>query len=126
MEEQLTKVDLAKNRIYIFFEGTLDMERALRLQQAYRNAINQCNPGFTCLTYAENFMPGNDTVQNVVMEMTKMAEDAGLKKVARVVGNTPLGGMQINRLARVKTRYPARHFATEQEAEEYLDSELDE
>ena len=40
----------------------------------------------------------------------------------RVSGKTPLGGMQINRLAKLKTKYAAKHFKTEAEAEAYLDS----
>jgi len=126
MEEKLTKVDKVKNRIYIYFEGTLNLEQALKLQKSYKDAIDQCKPGFTVLTYAENYSPGDDEVQKIVAEMTKMAEDAGLKKVARVIGSRPLGGMQINRLAKLKTKYPSRHFATEKEALEYLDSNLDE
>jgi len=124
--EQLAYADASKNRIHIFFNGTLDYDRALRLQQAYRDAIAQCEPGFTVVTYAENYKPGDDKVQQIVAEMTKMAEDAGLRKVARVVGTSPLGGMQINRLAKMKTKYPSRHFATKEEAVAYLDSHEDE
>ncbi|MCD6115386.1 hypothetical protein J7K93_00080 [bacterium] len=126
MEEQLTKVDKTKNRIYIYFEGTLNLERALKLQQSYKDAISMCTPGFDVLTYAENYKPGDEKVQKIVAAMTKMAEDAGIRKVARIVGTNPLGGMQINRLAKQKTKYPSRHFATEREALEYLDSKLDE
>ena len=54
-----------------------------------------------------------------------MAEQAGCSKVARVVGQTPLGGMQINRLAKVKTSYASQHFSTAEEAEAYLDSALE-
>jgi len=32
---------------------------------------------------------------------------------------------QINRLAKLKTSYPARHFKTEKEAEAYLDEGID-
>ena len=126
MQEMLTKVDPLKNRIYIYFEGTLDLERALKLQQSYKEAVAQCKPGFTVLTYAENYKPSDEKVQKIVAEMTQMAEEAGLKKVARIVGTNPLGGMQINRLAKLKTKYPSRHFATEREALDYLDSNLDE
>ncbi|MBN2416721.1 hypothetical protein JXO52_12815 [bacterium] len=122
-DERLTHVDPIKNRIYIYFEGKMDLERILRLKQAYKDAIELCKPGFTVLTYATKFVPGSPEVQEVVKEMTYYAEKAGLRKVARVVGKTPLGGMQINRLAKTKTKYPARHFKTEIEAEMYLDSD---
>lgn len=122
-EERLAHVDPIKNRIYIYFEGKMDLDRILRLKQAYIDAIAQVKPGFTVLTYATKFVPGNEEVQKVVQEMTYYAEQKGLSKVARVVGKTPLGGMQINRMAKTKTNYPAKHFKTEIEAEMYLDSE---
>jgi len=56
MEEKLTEVNLAKNRIYIHFQGRLDFPRALRLQKAYREAINKVKPGFTVITFAANYM----------------------------------------------------------------------
>lgn len=122
MVDHLVHVDTIKNRVYIHFEGHMDLERVLELKQAYKDGIDKCKPGFTCLTYATKFIPGNLEVQEVVRQMTKMAEDAGLSKVARVVGKSPLGGMQINRLAKTKTKYEAKHFGTEIEAEMYLDS----
>ena len=122
-EERLTRVDKEKNRIYIYFEGFLTVERALKLKESYKNAIAQCKPGFTVLTYAENYKPGTPEVQKIVMEMTEMFANSSGSKVARVVGETPLGGMQINRLAKLKTSYTARHFKTEEEAEAYLDSD---
>ena len=120
--EELARVDLAKNRIYIHFKGHMTVERALKLKQAYKDAIVKMKSGFTTLTYAADYIPASLEVQEIVSEMTKMAEDAGIRKVARVVGETPLGGMQINRLAKLKTKYAAKHFKTEAEAEAYLDS----
>ena len=120
---ELTRVDKDKNRIYIYFEGFLEEERARKLHDSYKNAIAQVKSGFTVLTYAENYKPGGPQVQEIVSRMVKMAEDAGCKKVARVIGATPLGGMQINRLAKVSTSYASRHFTTAEEAEAYLDSD---
>jgi hypothetical protein len=122
---QLTRVDKAKNRIYIYFEGFLEEERAKKLHDSYKDAITQVESGFTVLTYAENYKPGGTEVQSIVSEMVQMAERAGCKKVARVTGATPLGGMQINRLAKVRTSYASKHFTTAEEAEEYLDSDED-
>ncbi len=123
--KELTRVDKEKNRIYIKFQGKLDLKKALELKESYRKAIAECKPGFTTLTYAMGYKPATPEVQDIVADMTKMAEDAGIKKVARVVGESPLGGMQINRLAKMKTSYPSRHFRTEAEAEAYLDSDVD-
>ena len=124
-KKKLTWVDAAKNRIYIRFEGFMTVEQALKLKQAYKDAIAKVAPGFTTLTYSADYVPGSPEVRQIVGEMTQMAAEAGLKKVARVVGKTPLGGAQINRLAKERASYPAKHFRTELEAENYLDSDDD-
>jgi len=122
MQDQ-ARYDTAKNRIYIRFDGFMNLERAQQLHDAYRDAIAQAKPGFTVVTYAQDYKPGGREVQDVVAKMVKMAEDGGCAKVARVVGDNPLGGMQINRLAKETTKYESRHFKTDVEAEAYLDGE---
>jgi len=117
------RLDAARNRIYIRFEGFMDQERAQQLHDGYRDAIAQAQPGFTVVTYTEGYRPGGPEVQDIVTRMVRMADQAGCRKVARVVGHSPLGAMQINRLAKTETTYPSQHFATEAEAEEYLDKE---
>lgn len=117
------RLDSAKNRIYIRFDGFMDKGRAQLLHDAYRDAIAQAQPGFTVVTYTEGYRPGGPEVQEIVTRMVRMAEQGGCRKVARVVGNSPLGAMQINRLAKTETRYPSKHFATDVEAEAYLDEE---
>jgi len=115
------RFDAAKNRIYIRFDGFMDAERAQQLHDAYRDAIARAQSGFTVVTYTEGYRPGGPEVQEIVTRMVRMAEQGGCRKVARVVGKSPLGAMQINRLARSETTYPSRHFVTEIEAEAYLD-----
>ncbi|MFO7891872.1 MAG: hypothetical protein R6V04_16220 [bacterium] len=119
--EGLTKVDPEKNRIYIRFPNSLDVEKAKELKEAYRKAIEKCKPGFTTLTYAINFKPASQEAQDIIAEMTEMDKAAGISKVARVVGDSPIGGMQIDRLS--KSKYQAKHFRTEAEAIAYLDEE---
>jgi len=119
------KVDELKNRIYLRLEGFHTLEEALRFKEEYKKAVAKCRPGFTVLTYAVNYKPGTPEVQKVHAEAIKIDAAAGVSKVARVVGETPLGGMQIDRLARTvgKYPYPAKNFKTEKEAEAYLDSD---
>lgn len=126
MANELYRVDKLKNRIYLWFEGYMEIDRAKKLHDAYKEAIGKCSSGFTVVTFAENYKPSSQEVQDIVLKMTKMAENAGCRKVARVVGQTPLGGMQINRIAKKATTYPSRHFATVEEADDYLDSDEDE
>ncbi|MCP4895542.1 MAG: hypothetical protein GY906_01095 [bacterium] len=119
----LVRVDSANNRIRIYFKGFFSLEDAEALRQAYSDAIAKMSDGFTVITFAEGYMPGTPEVQEIIASMTQLAELGGCAKVARVVGGNPLGGYQIDRLAKTDTSYPSQHFKTEEEAIEYLDSD---
>ena len=123
MAEYSTRIDREKNRIYITISGYLSREGAEKLKEEYRAAVSGCSPGFTVLTDAREFKPGSSEVQEIVTAMSVLDGEAGCRKVARVVGNKPLGGMQIDRLAKTVATYPARNFETVAEAEVYLDSD---
>ncbi len=126
MRKAIQKVDLEKNRIYITVFGFMTADEAHQLNEDYREAIDQCKPGFTVLTDVRYYKPGPPEIQAILAEGPKMAQAAGCKKVARVLVETkPLGGMQIERLAKSSSSYPSRHFETIEEAEAYLDSDLD-
>jgi nucleotide-binding universal stress UspA family protein len=118
----IVRVDEEKNRIYLFLEGFHDLDEAVRMRDAYGEAIAGCRPGFTVLADVTRYKPGAAEVQEVHAEAVKLAEEAGVRAVARVVGETPLGGMQIDRIARTEAGYEARNFATYDEAEAFLDS----
>ena len=127
MRQFVKNVDLEKNRIYLTIYGFMTVEDAKQLNEDYRKAIEQCEPGFTVLTDVRYYKPGPPEVQAILAEAPRMAEAAGCKKVARILVETkPLGGMQIDRLARTTSSYPSRHFDTVEEAEAYLDSDQDE
>lgn len=121
--DKAVMIDRAKNRIYIHFDGFMDVGRAQQLHDAYRDAIKRAKPGYTVLTYAAGYKPGGPEVQEIVARMTRMAGETGCSKVARVIGANPLGAMQIRRLAESGGKYESQHFKTEQEAEEYLDKQ---
>ncbi len=121
--ESTIRVDGAKNRIYLDLQGFHDLEEAQRLRDLYAEAIQKCRPGFTVLADVSKYRPGAAEVQEVHGEAAKLAEAAGVNKVARVIGDKPLGGMQIDRIARTEATYEARNFATFEEAEDYLDGE---
>jgi len=118
MTESYVRYDEKKNRIYLYMEGFHDLKEALRLKEEYRKAIEKCRPGFTVLVDVTKYKPGSEEVQKVHAE-------ASVSRVARVVGKTPLGGMQLNRISRTVGNYPAKNFATFEEAEAYLDGEID-
>lgn len=117
------KVDHQKNRIYATFDGFLSLEEAEKLVADYQRAIEQCKPGFTVLTHLANYKPGTPEVQAVFSRGTKLAGESGCLKVGRVIGEKPLGGMQIDRIAKETSSYPAKHFVTQEEAEAWLDSD---
>lgn len=127
MSESATWADPAKNRLYITFHGYMNLEEAEKLRDDYARALALCRPGFTILTDAQEYRPGTEEVQEVIASMVKMDAEAGVSRVARVTGSKPLGSMQIGRLAKetVKDEYTARHFETIEEAEAYLDSDMD-
>lgn len=117
------RVDHQKNRIYVTFDGFMNLEEAEKLVEDYRRAIEHCEPGFTVLTHLANYKPGTPEVQAVFSRGTKLAGESGCKKVGRVIGEQPLGGMQIDRIAKETSSYPAKHFETQTEAEAWLDSD---
>lgn len=117
------RTDILKNRIYLVLVGYHDIVEATRMKDLYKKAIDGCNPGFTVLVDVSGYKPGSGDVQRVHAEAAKAAKEAGVRKVARVVGSKPLGGMQIERIADEKGHYESAHFGTIEEAEAYLDEE---
>jgi len=115
------RYDPSKNRIYLILEGTHDVEEARRMRDEYKKALMMTQPGFTVLADVSNYKPGTPEVQVIHAEAVHNAELAGVSKVARIVGETPLGGMQINRIAKRETSYASANFATIEQAEAYLD-----
>ncbi len=125
MPESIAWADADKNRVYMTFNGFMDLDEAKKLRDDLAKALEKVTPGFTMVTDAQNYKPGSKEVQEVIASMAKLDADAGVSRVARVVGSQPLGGMQIDRLAKETAdgEYPARHFETKEEAEAWLDSE---
>ena len=118
-------VDPAKKRIYLVFEGFLQLEDAQSLKEEYRRAIAEVGPGYTVMSYFKDFTPGTKEVAEVFSSMVAMASAAGCRKAARVTSGSLLGPLQMGRLAKGSSSYPSRHFDTWGEAEAYLDSDED-
>jgi hypothetical protein len=119
--KSLVEFDIAKNRIYLVMEGSHDVEEARRLKEAYREATLVLKPGFTVLSDVSRYIPGSEEVQKVHAEVARIAKQAGVGKVARVIGEKPLGGMQIKRITKHSGGYESKNFVTREEAEDYLD-----
>ncbi len=115
--------DEEKNRIYIYAQGFWDLARSEAFLKEYIAVVAQTRPGFTVLSDLRDFSCSNEDVQQQHAEGIKADAEAGVKKVARVVGTRPLSGIQLDRISRVVEDYPSRNFATKEEAEHYLDSD---
>ena len=115
--------DREKNRIYITAEGDWDIEQSDAFLRDYKEAVAGTRPGFTVLSDVRAFKCSAEDVQQNHAEAIKMDAEAGVKKVARVVGTTPLAGFQIKRISRAVENYESKNFATLDEAESYLDSD---
>ena len=124
MGQPIIRVDKGKNRIYVTFNGFMNVAEANQLIEDYSNAVESCETGFTVLSDLSNYKPGTPEVTKIFEQGPKLAGDAGCLKVARVVTKMdPLGSMQIDRLARETSSYPAKHFESHADAEIWLDSD---
>ncbi len=121
MAEIDVNVDKMKNRIYIQTEGSLNIDEAKELEEAYRKAVRECRPGFTVLNDVAKLQPCLPEVQEILKEITEIASQAGVGRVARVVGDTPIAGLQIDRISKTQSHYHGESFKTIKEAEIYLD-----
>jgi hypothetical protein len=115
--------DREKNRIYITAVGDWDIEQSDAFLRDYKQALARTRPGFTVLSDVRAFMCSSEDVQENHAEAIRMDAEAGVKKVARVVGTTPLAGFQIKRISRSVEDYESKNFVTIEEAESYLDSD---
>lgn len=119
--KSFVRLNKAKNRIYITLEGSHDIAEAERMYHEYASAIEQCRPGFTVLVDVSSYVPGSEEVQKIHKDAAHFAESHYVGKVARVVGDTPLGGMQIDRIVKHEAGYETRHFRSVEDAEDFLD-----
>ena len=117
------RVDVRKNRIYLTMIGFHDVAEATRVGELYLAAMKQCTPGFSVLVDVAAYKPGAPAIEPIHARVARAAREAGVGRVARVVGDSPLGGMQIDRIVRSENHYAARHFPTVAEAEAYLDDD---
>jgi len=121
MTDSYVKYDEEKNRIYLVLKGSHDVMEAKRMRDEYAKAIEKARSGFTVLADLKNYTPGSEDVQKIHASAVHLAEEAGVSKVARVTGQTPLGEMQISRIAKKEASYPSKSFITVEEAEKFLD-----
>ena len=108
------------NRLYLKLEGFLTVNEAMDLKERYGKALSRCRRGFTVFSDISDLRTQTPQVQEIMGKITKMTGDAGVSRVARVVGMNPIAGIQLGRLAHDKSGFPAGNFKTEEEAERFL------
>ncbi len=120
---ELARVDPARKRIYLLFEGFLSPGEAEKLKEAYRDAIARTGPGYTVLSYFRDFTPAVAEVAELFASMVEMASRGGCRKAARVSSGSVLGPLQMSRIASSHASYPSRQFETWDAAETWLDAD---
>ncbi len=123
MAEFEVHADTNKNRVYVRIEGSLNIEEAEQLKEAYADAVDKCSPNFTVLNNVAELRPCISEVQEILKEITDIAHQSGVGKVARIVGETPIAGLQIDRISKSESHYHGESFKSIDEAEAYLDGE---
>jgi hypothetical protein len=120
---ELARVDLARRRVYLLFEGFPSASDVARLKQAYSDAIARVGPGYTVLSYFKDFTPGVAEVAELFASMVELASRGGCRKAARVSSGSVLGPLQMSRIAATHANYASRQFETWEEAEAWLDAD---
>lgn len=123
MAEFDVHADINKNRIYVRIKGSLNIQEAEQLKEDYVDAVDKCSPGFTVLNNVAELNPCIPEVQEILKEITDIAHQSGIGKVARIVGKTPIAGLQIDRISTSKSHYHGESFKRIDEAEAYLDEQ---
>ncbi len=108
------------NCLYLKLEGFLTVNEAKDLKKRYGMALQKCRRGFTVFSDISDLRTQTPQVQEIMGKITKMTGDAGVSRVARVVGSNPIAGIQLGRLAKSESDFPAGNFKTAEEAIRFL------
>jgi len=113
------KADFSKNRLYITL-GRLETGEAAVAAEAVIKECGRLKKGFTVVTDVSNFVPIDIYEQKQITKAQEHLVKSGMSKSVRVIGTSPIGQLQMNRLSR-KVGYSSDRFETIKEAEASLD-----
>lgn len=108
------------NCLYLKLEGFLTVNEANDLKERYGRALEKCRRGFIVFSDISDLRTQTPQVQEIMGKITKMTGDAGVSRVARVVGHNPIAGIQLGRLAQSESDFAAGNFKTAEEAKRFL------
>ena len=114
--------DAAKNRFYMKAIGVVKLEEAVNLRQDMTNLIQkQAKPGFTVLV---DMREGGAMPPDSMIEINKIREygvKMGLRKSA-LISSSKIVEIQVKRTTQQVENYQQPVFASQEEAEAYLDA----
>ena len=113
------RINKLKNRMYIKV-ANLETGEATKATDAIISEAKKLRKGFTVINDVSEFVPLNDVDQKEITRAQKFLLDSGMSRLVRIVGDTAIGQMQMNRKAR-ELGFSADRFNTLAEAEKALD-----
>jgi hypothetical protein len=123
MGKHSTRVDVAKNRLYLNLSGMLtDDEMQAHCEQEMRG-VDRLRPGFIIIVDFKDFKPATPEGYKRIAEGAKYAAGKGLKAVIQIQPTDAIGGMQSGRVARESgVSGDMRLVASLEEAEKLADT----
>lgn len=123
-DKYVLQVDTKKNRVYLRIIGYWrNVEAVSGYLSDWKKAINLTSRGFTLLTDASEMKTHPSDVKDLHLEAQAMIIKAGILKVAEVLKDD-IAEMQLNAVAK-QTRFPKKNFYIREEAEQWLDEDLE-
>ncbi|MBI9043616.1 MAG: hypothetical protein JEZ06_03975 [Anaerolineaceae bacterium] len=114
------KADMTRNVLYFTLE---EFNSDDELQAAHDEAIElykKMKPGFVLVSDARTFKPASPEGLQMVQSAQAKAVEAGLGRVIRIVSQSALSKMQLNRSEKGVEGYKAEAVTSPEEAEELL------
>src|SRR5215831_15770268 len=111
------RVDLAKNRLYLFLRGFWSEEMAAAVSVKIKQEAKALKPGFSIINDISQLKIGPPEAAAIVKECQEWLGTQGAGRIIRVVGaDNPLAKMQFKRTS--QDLYEASVTTTVQEAEQ--------
>jgi hypothetical protein len=113
------KYDGGKNRIYITFKDSLQVDEAKAYLKELKQLIDKTKPNFTlCLDLSCDPVHSKE-VDEIFAEGRQYLREKGIKGIGTILSKSALAKMQIKRVTQDMNN---NIFKNKQEAEKYLDS----
>jgi hypothetical protein len=113
------RINPSLNRFYAIFEGFCTKEELeVKLQEA-KALMQQLQPGFSMISDISTFKPATQEAAELIKQAAMMAAEFKVGRVIRVVGQSQIAAMQLNRVT--KDAYSVDMAGSIEEAEKMLE-----